>query len=152
MGRAPPRLPEPARQGETPIEGLVSDAGRHEPAVDHHLRRRDQDVRLRALGVDPAPEGVDIGAPAAGAEEGGGRRGHVPSGQGREREEGPARHRPGVEGEERDPDGRLHFTAPMVIPRRKYRWRARNTAIVGRVIRTAPAAMYRVLYAKRPER
>src|SRR5207245_4449411 len=116
------------------------------------LRRGDQDVRIRALGVDPAPERFDLGGLAARAEEGAGGGGDLKPGDRREGEERPARDRPGIEGQERDAHGGAHRTAPIVLPRRKYRCRSRNTTIVGRVMTTAPAATYRVLWAKRPER
>ena len=98
---------------------------------------------------------------AAGAQHGTGRGDDLDSGRGGEVEEGAPRDGAVVEGQERDPHRAVisplsfrgtHFTAPKEMPRKKYRCSARNTTIIGSVIRTAPAAMSRVLWANNPDR
>ncbi len=148
VGRPRPGLPPPADESEAPVQGLPADARRHQPAVDQHLRRRDQHVGAGPVLLDPRPERFDVRGTLEPAESVARGRRHLEPRRRREREERVAGHRPVVERHKRDP----HLTAPSMMPRRKYRCRHRKTTITGTVMSTAPAAMYRVFVAKSPDR
>ena len=93
---------EAAAHRQAPIQRLAADAGRDEPAVDQELRRRNDQVGIRRLGIDPAPQGIDVGRSPPIAEQRARRGDNGNSGgagQGQERAPG---HRPRVERQEGD--------------------------------------------------